>query len=105
MLELDGFGAVVFTSGFRPDYDGWARFPAFDAAGFPLTVDGASTVVRLYFCGVHFLRTRKSSLLWGVGEDAVVAQLVAQPTLPAGARQADLFTQCPRQDSNLRHTV
>jgi putative flavoprotein involved in K+ transport len=36
-------------------------------------VDGASTVVPgLFFCGVHFLRKRKSSLLLGVGEDATV---------------------------------
>jgi putative flavoprotein involved in K+ transport len=32
----------------------------------------------LYFCGVHFLRKRKSSLMFGVGEDAsVVAQSIA----------------------------
>jgi putative flavoprotein involved in K+ transport len=35
--------------------------------------DGASTAVPgLYFCGVHFLRKRKSSLLVGVGEDAAI---------------------------------
>ena len=79
-LNLGGFGAVIFTSGFRPDYAGWVRFAAFDSMGFPITDDGASTVVPgLYFCGVHFLRTRGSSLLFGVGEDAtVVAHAVAQ---------------------------
>jgi putative flavoprotein involved in K+ transport len=79
-LDLRGLGAVVFTSGFRPDYAGWVRFPAFDSMGFPLVDDGASTVVPgLYFCGVHFLRTRGSSLLFGVGEDAsVVAEAVAR---------------------------
>jgi hypothetical protein len=42
--------------------------------------DGASTVVPgLYFCGVHSLRKRKSSLLIGVGEDAaLVASQVAE---------------------------
>jgi choline dehydrogenase-like flavoprotein len=42
--------------------------------------DGASTLVPgLYFCGVHFLRKRKSALLIGVGEDAaLVASKVAQ---------------------------
>jgi putative flavoprotein involved in K+ transport len=71
---------VIFTSGFRPDYAGWVRLPAFDSMGFPITHDGASTVVPgLYFCGVHFLRTRGSSLLFGVGEDAtVVAHAVAR---------------------------
>ena len=79
-IDLDGFGAVIFTSGFRPDYARWVHFPAFDAMGFPVTEDGASTAVPgLFFCGVHFMRTRKSSLLFGVGEDAaLVARAVAR---------------------------
>jgi len=72
-LDLDGFGAVIFTSGFRPDYARWVHFAAFDNMGFPLAPDGASTVVPgLYFVGVHFLRKRKSSLIFGVGEDATI---------------------------------
>ncbi len=72
-LDLDGFGAVIFTSGFRPDYSRWVHFPAFDDVGFPLAAEGASTVVPgLYFVGVHFLRKRKSSLMFGVGEDAAI---------------------------------
>jgi putative flavoprotein involved in K+ transport len=73
-LELAGFAAVVFAGGFRPDYTSWLPWPeAFDELGFPIHVDGASTVVRgLYFVGVHFLRKRKSSLLYGVGEDAAL---------------------------------
>jgi putative flavoprotein involved in K+ transport len=79
-LNLAGFGAVIFTSGFRPDYAHWVRFPAFDAMGFPITDNGASTVVPgLYFCGVHYMRKRKSAVLFGVGEDAaVVAQAIAR---------------------------
>lgn len=72
-LNLEGLGVVIFTSGFRPDYAHWIRFPAFDAMGFPLTDNGASTVVPgLFFCGVHFLRKRKSAVLYGVGEDAAI---------------------------------
>jgi putative flavoprotein involved in K+ transport len=71
-LDLSDFGAVIFTSGFRPDYESWVHCPgAFDELGFPLQEDGASTVVDgLYFVGVHFLRKRKSSIFLGVGEDA-----------------------------------
>ncbi|HEU4526495.1 MAG TPA: NAD(P)/FAD-dependent oxidoreductase [Actinomycetota bacterium] len=79
-LDLTGVGAVLFTGGFRPDYGGWIPVPdAFDDMGFPLHIEGASTVVpELYFVGVHFLRKRKSSLLWGVGEDAsIVARQVS----------------------------
>jgi putative flavoprotein involved in K+ transport len=80
-LSLGDLGAVIFTSGFRPDYQSWVRFPeAFDGLGFPIHQDCASSVVPgLYFAGVHFLRKRKSSLLLGVGEDAaLVAQGVAK---------------------------
>ena len=79
-VDLAGCGAVIFTSGFRPDYSSWVHFDAFDELGFPIHEDGASTLVPgLYFCGVHFLRKRKSALLLGVGEDAaLVASKVAQ---------------------------
>jgi putative flavoprotein involved in K+ transport len=80
-IPLSDLGAVVFTSGFRPDYESWVHFPeAFDDKGFPLHHDGASTAVPgLYFVGVHFLRTRKSALLIGVGEDAaIVAGQIAE---------------------------
>jgi putative flavoprotein involved in K+ transport len=79
-IDLVGFGAVIFTSGFRPDYSSWVHFDAFDELGFPIHKDGASTAVPgLYFCGVHFLRKRKSSLLVGVGEDAaIVARKLAE---------------------------
>ncbi len=83
-VDLDGFGTVIFTAGFRPDYARWVHFPAFDDWGFPLTRDGASTIVPgLYFVGVHFLRTRKSSLMFGVGEDAalVASALLSAPLL------------------------
>jgi putative flavoprotein involved in K+ transport len=84
-VDLDGFGAVIFTSGFRPDYASWVHLAAFDEHGFPMHHDGASTVVPgLYFCGVHYLRKRKSSLLVGVGEDAtIIAATIAERTLGA----------------------
>lgn len=88
-LDLDGVGAVIFTSGFRPDYKGWVRFDAFDGMGFPIASEGASTVVPgLYFAGVHFLRKRKSSIFLGVGEDAVVvARAIAAESGAAPRRQ------------------
>ena len=86
-LSLDGFGAVVFAGGFRPDYRSWVRCPgAFDELGFPIHRDGASTAARgLYFVGVHFLRKRKSSIFLGVGEDAaIVARQISAERPPAG---------------------
>jgi putative flavoprotein involved in K+ transport len=80
-LDLKDVGVVIFAAGFRPDYRSWLPWPeAFDAHGFPVHREGASTVVPgLYFVGVHFLRKRKSSLLIGVGEDAaIVARQIAE---------------------------
>lgn len=38
-LDLRGFGAVLFTTGYRPDYRRWIGFPdAFDDMGFPVQV-------------------------------------------------------------------
>ena len=73
-LELARVGAVIFTTGFRPDYTRWvAASNAFDDAGFPIQVDGSSTIVPgLHFMGVHFQRKRKSATLFGVAEDAGV---------------------------------
>jgi len=78
-VDLRGFGAVVLTSGFRPDYARWVDLPVFDDLGFPVVAEDLTTAVPgLYFCGVHFLRTRCSSLLFGVGQDArIVAGSVA----------------------------
>jgi len=41
--------------------------------------DLSTEVPGLFFCGVHFLRTRRSSLLFGVGADAaLLARTIAQ---------------------------
>jgi putative flavoprotein involved in K+ transport len=84
-LALNDFGTVIFTSGFRPDYASWVKFPqAFDDDGYPIQQDGSSTVVRgLHFMGVHFQRKRKSATLLGVAEDATVLA----ETISASARQ------------------
>jgi putative flavoprotein involved in K+ transport len=86
LLDLRGFGAVIFSSGFRPDYRSWVNVAGgFDELGFPLHDEGASTAAPgLFFVGVHFLRTRKSSIFLGVGEDA---RIVAE-TIAAGSPQS-----------------
>jgi putative flavoprotein involved in K+ transport len=81
-LDISGLGAVVFAGGFRPGYGTWVKVAgAFDHLGFPVHSEGGSSVAPgLFFVGVHFLRTRKSSLLYGVGEDAaMVATQIASP--------------------------
>jgi cation diffusion facilitator CzcD-associated flavoprotein CzcO len=77
-IENDGIAAVIWTSGYRPDY-GWVKFPVCDDMGFPIQMDGRTSVPGLYFMGVHWMRTNKSSILYGVGEDAeVVARHIVE---------------------------
>jgi putative flavoprotein involved in K+ transport len=77
-LSVADLSAVVVTTGFRPDY-GWVHASVFDQLGFPVTDAECRAAPGLWFCGVHFLRTRRSALLFGVGADAaVVADSVAR---------------------------
>ena len=73
-IATTSLGAVIFAGGFRSNYAEWIELPGgFDEMGFPVQRDGASSVAPgLFFTGVHFLRSRKSSLLCGVAEDAAV---------------------------------
>ena len=94
-LDLRGFGAVVVATGFRSRYTEWIDVPGLvDEQGFPVHVDGESVVAPdLHFVGVHFLRRRRSSLLFGVGDDATatatrIAIRPRPPHLTAAQRSA-----------------
>ena len=75
-LDLAGVGAIIWATGFRPDY-GWIELPVLDPAGRPVHRRGLTDFPGLAFVGMHWLHKRKSSLFIGVGEDAehVVTQL------------------------------
>ena len=80
-MTLTGIGSILLTTGFRPSYRAWIDVPgAFDAMGFPVQVDGLSSVTPgLSFVGVPFMCRRSSQLLMGVGRDAtLVARGVRQ---------------------------
>lgn len=70
-VKHDAIAAVIWTSGYRPDY-GWVKLPVFDDMGFPVQTNGRTNAPGLYFMGVHWLRKNKSSILYGVGEDSEV---------------------------------
>jgi pyridine nucleotide-disulfide oxidoreductase len=77
-LTEEGVKTVIWTTGFRPAYD-WVHLPLFDDMGFPVQVDGHTSVPGLYFMGVHFQRKGQSAVLYGVGEDAqVVAEHIKE---------------------------
>lgn len=77
-VARDGLAAVIWASGYRPDL-GWLGIPL-DAQGWAVQRRGVTPVEGLYVVGQHWLHTRKSALLLGVGEDAehVVDHLAAR---------------------------
>ena len=70
-VAAEGITTIIWTTGYRADY-GWVKFPVFDDMGLPIQTNGRTSVRGLYFSGVQWLRKSKSSILYGVGEDAEV---------------------------------
>jgi len=83
-IDLHDIGVVIYTTGFRPDYR-WIDLPVCDDLGFPITDDGTSPHPGLYFCGVHFMRVRRSAFLFGVGPDAAIVAT----SIASSRRQTD----------------
>jgi putative flavoprotein involved in K+ transport len=79
-LSLDfakqGVAAVVWATGYRPDYS-WLHLPVLDRKGRLLHDEGVVAARGLYALGLPFLRKRKSSFLHGTEDDArhIVAHL------------------------------
>ena len=71
--ELDlaraGVASVVWAAGYRYDFS-WVEAPVLDDAGYPVAPGGVSACPGLYFVGLNWMTSRKSGILWGVGEDA-----------------------------------
>lgn len=70
--------AVVWATGFGPDYE-WLQVPGtLDPDGRPLHERGLSPVRGVAFLGLPWLRSRRSALMGGAGPDAeyVIARLL-----------------------------
>ena len=74
---------VIWATGFRPDFS-WLHLPVFDRKGRLAHRDGR-VVPGLYVLGLPFLRSRKSSLIDGVGADAAA---LADHLVQSSGRQA-----------------
>ncbi len=69
-LDLDGFGSIVWATGYTPDYS-WLDVPVLDRKGMIRHDGGIVTdAPGLYRIGLTFLRRRKSSFIYGAEDDA-----------------------------------
>jgi putative flavoprotein involved in K+ transport len=68
-LRSGGIRAIVWATGFRPDY-GWLDVPVTDAKGQLEHDGGVVGSPGLYALGLPVLRRRKSSFICGIEDDA-----------------------------------
>ncbi len=88
-VDLNGVGAVIWATGFKPDYP-WLPTDLLDRKGAIAHDGGVMTQPGLYVLGLPFARTRKSTFLDGVGADAadLSAHLAEHLNSVAAAGQA-----------------
>lgn len=68
-LRRSGISTVLWATGYDFDF-GWVEPPVFDEYGYPIQRQGVTPYPGLYFVGLHWMHTRGSGLIWGVGRDA-----------------------------------
>jgi putative flavoprotein involved in K+ transport len=68
-IGTSGIASVIWATGYRYDLR-WIKCEAIDARGTPVHRRGVTPVPGVYFIGLRRLYKRKSSFLWGSGEDA-----------------------------------
>jgi putative flavoprotein involved in K+ transport len=68
-IEAAGISTVIWAAGYQFDF-GMVKLPVTDGDGFPVQRRGVTAYPGLYFVGLPWLRTQKSGLLAGVGDDA-----------------------------------
>lgn len=78
-LKKENITSIIWCTGYKFDFD-WINLPVFDDDGYPIQKNGKTAVPGLYFVGMHWQRTAKSGLLYGVGEDAalVVKEIIRE---------------------------
>ena len=68
-LAAEHITNVIWSTGFRLDFS-WIDLDLNLRDGYPEQTQGVSTYPGLYFMGLQLMHTRKSGLIFGVGEDA-----------------------------------
>ncbi len=68
-LDTSGITSVIWATGYGLDFS-WVHCGPFDADGAPSHERGISPVPGLYVLGLPYLHSARSTVLWGVGDDA-----------------------------------
>ena len=68
-LKVAGIRTILWATGYRFDFS-LVKLPVTDADGYPIQRRGVTEYEGLYFLGMPWLHSRKSGILFGVGDDA-----------------------------------
>jgi len=83
ITELDlrdsGISTILWATGYTFDFS-LVKLPVVDADGYPIQKRGVADYEGLYFLGMPWIHSRRSGILFGVGEDAayLAAQIVTR---------------------------
>ena len=79
-LKASGISTIVWATGYAFDFS-LVKLPVVDADGYPIQTRGVTDYDGLYFLGLPWLHSRRSGILFGVGDDAayVAAHIAARP--------------------------
>jgi len=84
-LEAAGIKSVIWATGYKFDFS-FVKLPVTDEDGYPVQTRGVTAYQGLYFLGMPWLHSRRSGILFGVGDDA--AYLAAHIALAEEERLA-----------------
>ena len=87
-LEAAGIKTVIWATGYKFDFS-FVKLPVTDEDGYPIQTRGVTDYEGLYFLGMPWLHSRKSGILFGVGDDAAYLAahiaLTGEKRFPAAA--------------------
>ena len=80
-LRASGISTVVWATGYAFDFS-MLKLPVVDRDGYPIQMRGVTKYEGLYFLGLPWLHSRRSGILFGVGDDAayLAAHIAARNT-------------------------
>jgi putative flavoprotein involved in K+ transport len=73
---------VIWATGYSFDLS-LVHLPIFDGDGYPIQKRGVTDYPGLHFVGLPWLHNARSGSLWGVAQDALEEQSIAQDRVPS----------------------
>ena len=83
-LNASGISSIIWATGYSFDFS-FVKLPVVDSDGYPIQTRGVTDYDGLYFLGMPGLLSRRSGILFRVGDDAAyIAQHIGTRSIPAG---------------------